>query len=128
MSASLRRDPAVRQEPGIRRVRRVPGKEAREFAKAFGRHFRIARLKTGLSQETVALAGDFDRTYISLIERGQREPRLSFFIRLCETVNASPVDLLAAVLNERARALPTARGVRSAGPSSEKASEPSKRS
>jgi len=44
---------------------------------AFGAAIREARKKANLSQEALAEKCHFDRTYISLIERGKRQPLLS---------------------------------------------------
>ena len=102
------RAPPVRKarEPGTG----TPGSEAHQLAKAFGATFRIARLRCGISQEAIALAGNFDRTYISLIERGEREPRLSFFIRLCDAVGVPPARMLERVLARRTPRPPAAPG------------------
>jgi transcriptional regulator with XRE-family HTH domain len=42
----------------------------------FGKNLRRARMRLGLSQEEVALACGLHRTEVSLLERGEREPRL----------------------------------------------------
>lgn len=42
----------------------------------FGVNLRKARALRGLSQESLALSLDFDRTYISMLERGKRNPSL----------------------------------------------------
>jgi len=52
--------------------------------KAFGQALREFRKKTGLSQEQLALDADFDRTYISLLERGVQSPTLRTVVRLAE--------------------------------------------
>lgn len=43
---------------------------------AFGQVLKQARKKNGISQEKLALNSDLDRTFISLIERGKRQPSL----------------------------------------------------
>ena len=47
-----------------------------ELLEAFGDHLKICRKKAGLSQESLAELADLDRTYISLLERGKRNPSL----------------------------------------------------
>lgn len=48
-----------------------------QIAIAFGAVLRAARTRSGLSQEALGLACDIDRTYVSLLERGERQPTLS---------------------------------------------------
>ena len=43
---------------------------------AFGEVLKQARKQKGISQEKLALNSDLDRTFISLIERGKRQPSL----------------------------------------------------
>jgi len=47
-----------------------------------GRAIRLRRGELGLSQEELAHACGFDRTYISMLERGVRNPSLVNLIRL----------------------------------------------
>jgi len=41
----------------------------------------------------LALEGDFDRTYISLIERGLRSPTMRTVVRLAEVLDVRPSEL-----------------------------------
>ena len=52
----------------------------------FGRNLRKARLASGHSQESLAAATKIDRTYISGIERGVRNPSLDRIERLAEAL------------------------------------------
>jgi len=61
--------------------------------KAFGQALRKLRLATGMSQETLALECDVDRTYISLLERGIKSPTLRTMIRLCDILNISFTEM-----------------------------------
>ena len=61
--------------------------------KAFGEVLRVQRKKVGLSQEKLALEGGFDRTTISLMERGLISPTLRTMIRLCKLIRLSFVQL-----------------------------------
>ena len=45
--------------------------------KRFGAVLRQLRLKKGLSQEELALEAGLDRTFVSMLERGIRQPSLS---------------------------------------------------
>ena len=61
--------------------------------KALGDKVRALRTKLDLSQEALAERCDFDRTYISLIERGQRNPSFTNLIRLAEGLELPVSDL-----------------------------------
>jgi ribosome-binding protein aMBF1 (putative translation factor) len=67
--------------------------DRRDAARAFGQTIRAARLARGFSQEQLAEAGDFDRTYPSLLERGLRTPTFFVIVRLAEGLNTDPVAL-----------------------------------
>ena len=60
---------------------------------AFGAVLKAARKEKGLSQEQLALSCDLDRTFISLLERGLRQPSLTSIIALSEALD-KPADLL----------------------------------
>lgn len=47
-----------------------------DIRKQFGANIRKHRKATGLSQEQFALKHDIDRTYVSGIERGKRNPTI----------------------------------------------------
>jgi len=51
------------------------------------------RTKLDLSQEALAERCEFDRTYISLIERGRRNPSFANLIRLAKGLGLSVSDL-----------------------------------
>lgn len=53
---------------------------------AFAMALRTLRKRTGLSQEKLALEG-VNRSYVSDMERGRRDPRLTMMIRLCGLLN-----------------------------------------
>ncbi|MEB0139409.1 MULTISPECIES: helix-turn-helix transcriptional regulator [unclassified Undibacterium] len=59
----------------------------------FGIRIRALRKAAGLSQETFADSCGFDRTYISGIERGKRNPSLSAIEILAEALNVTVVKL-----------------------------------
>jgi transcriptional regulator with XRE-family HTH domain len=48
----------------------------------FGNNLKAQRQRAGLSQERLAELADLDRTEISLLERGQRMPRLDTIVSL----------------------------------------------
>ena len=62
--------------------------------KAFGQALREIREKRKLSQERLALDAGFDRTYISLIERGVRSPTVRAVVRLAEVLKVRPSEIV----------------------------------
>ncbi|WP_020650188.1 helix-turn-helix domain-containing protein [Solimonas variicoloris] len=71
------------------------GKKRNQIATAFGAVLRLARTKVGLSQEALALACDMDRTYISMLERGERQPTLGTVFALSEQLGVTAESLVA---------------------------------
>ena len=61
--------------------------------RAFGRNVLKRREAKGLSQEKLAEKADLDRTYISGIERGVRNPGLVSIARIAKALGASTSDL-----------------------------------
>lgn len=62
--------------------------------KEFGKHLREIRLKQNLSQVDLAYKGNFDRNYIGMLERGERNPSLKILQRLAETLEITLPELL----------------------------------
>lgn len=54
-----------------------------------GEAIRTQREKLGLSQEKLAERCNFDRTYISMLERGKRNPSLLNLLRLAKGLQTS---------------------------------------
>ena len=53
---------------------------------SFGAVLRQLRVKKGLSQEDLALEADLDRTFVSMLERGLRQPTLSSLFALAQAL------------------------------------------
>lgn len=64
---------------------------------AFGRAVRELRSRRGISQERLALESQLDRTFISLLERGLRQPSLTTILQIARALDIAPEDLVAAV-------------------------------
>jgi transcriptional regulator with XRE-family HTH domain len=62
---------------------------------AFGEAIREMRKQRGISQESLALMCGLDRTYISGIERGTRNPSLTNILRIATALQTTPAELLA---------------------------------
>jgi transcriptional regulator with XRE-family HTH domain len=60
----------------------------------FAANLRARRRERGLSQDALARACKLRRTEISLLERGEREPRLSTVVRLARALRVPAASLL----------------------------------
>ena len=65
----------------------------------FGEVLRELREKKGLTQEELAADSNLDRTYISLLERGLRQPTLSTLFGLATALEVSPSYLIKQIEN-----------------------------
>lgn len=61
--------------------------------KAFGEKLRLLRKKKGLSQESMALACDLDRTYIGGVERGERNISLVNIQKIADALGIKVKEL-----------------------------------
>jgi transcriptional regulator with XRE-family HTH domain len=68
----------------------------------FGKVLKKVRIEKGLSQEKLAEYCMLDRTYISLLERGLRQPTLKTIFSIANALEISPTVLIQEVekLNE----------------------------
>ncbi len=64
------------------------------LSEAFGKVLRNYRTKAGLSQEKLAEFADLDRTYISLLERGLRQPSLNIVFSLSKALDVRPHQMI----------------------------------
>lgn len=69
-------------------------KSKAETLKAFGLLIRKHRVAVGISQEELGLRCNLDRTYISGLERGVRNPSLTALITLANGLNTTISGLL----------------------------------
>lgn len=61
---------------------------------AFGEVLRKKRKAMGLSQEKLALDVGLERTFISMLERGQRQPSLTTMLKLAPALGCGAADLV----------------------------------
>ncbi len=61
---------------------------------ALGDAIRKRRQAKNISQEALAEIADFDRTYISLLERGERNPSFTNLCRVAAALDTTPSELL----------------------------------
>jgi len=66
-------------------------------ASAFGRAIRHFRTELRISQERLSQESGLDRSYISLLERGLRQPSLTTILQLAKALNIQSVELIAKV-------------------------------
>lgn len=62
--------------------------------RTFGAVLKELRTERGLSQQKLALESDLDRTFISLLERGLRQPTLGTIFRLSRVLELSPAHIV----------------------------------
>ncbi len=70
---------------------------------AFGIVLKRLRTHANFSQELLALKSDLDRTFISMLERGQRQPSLATILALSASLAIPPEEIIKQtmeVLNE----------------------------
>lgn len=65
------------------------------YTASMGRVLRAQRTQRGLSQEELAHRVGLDRTYISLLERGLRQPTLSTIVKISSALEIQPEDFVA---------------------------------
>lgn len=61
---------------------------------AFGYVLRAVSTAQGLSQEELAFKANLDRTFISMLERGQRQPSLTFILSISASLGKSAEELV----------------------------------
>jgi DNA polymerase V len=66
----------------------------REISDYFGKVLKKARLNSGLSQEELALESGLDMTYVSMLERGIKNPTLTTIAKLSSALNLTSVQLV----------------------------------
>jgi len=71
------------------------------ICQAFGQILRKHRIEKGLTQEDLADLASLDRTYISSLERGIRNPSLIILHRLSLSLGISVSELVKHLENQR---------------------------
>lgn len=66
----------------------------------FGKVLRKLRVGKKLSQEKLAELCDLDRTYISLLERGLRQPTILTLFKIADALDLPPSELVKKVEEE----------------------------
>jgi transcriptional regulator with XRE-family HTH domain len=68
----------------------------------FGKILSELRAASGLSQQKLADASDLERTFISLLERGKRQPTITTLFNLSKALGISPHDMVLRIETEMA--------------------------
>jgi transcriptional regulator with XRE-family HTH domain len=66
----------------------------------FSKVLKQLRTERKISQERLAELCNLDRTYISLLERGLRQPTLSTIFKISQALEITPSELIKIVENE----------------------------
>ena len=61
---------------------------------ALGASIRRMRLKKGISQETLALAANVDRSYLGRVERGDNNVAMLTLVKIAKGLNTSVASLI----------------------------------
>ena len=70
---------------------------AEQIAAVFGQVLREQRQARELSQEELALSADVDRTFVSQMERGIRQPTITTLLKLAAALGIQPSTLIVRV-------------------------------
>jgi transcriptional regulator with XRE-family HTH domain len=65
-----------------------------QISTIFGQVLREQRISRDLSQEELALAADVDRTFVSQMERGIRQPTITTLMKLAGALGIQPSTLI----------------------------------
>lgn len=74
--------------------------EVLSLEKAFGCVLRCLRQDRGLSQEALGFESGYHRTYISLLERGQKSPSLQTIFNISKALKIDPAELIKQVASQ----------------------------
>jgi transcriptional regulator with XRE-family HTH domain len=67
------------------------------YEKAFGKVLQSYRKAKGFSQEELSFHSQLDRTFISRLESGLRQPTISTIIKLAKALDVSAASIVAEV-------------------------------
>jgi transcriptional regulator with XRE-family HTH domain len=75
-----------------------------DIGEVFGAVLLRARTRCGLTQEELAFRAEVDRTFVSRLERGIRQPTITTLIQLAKALEISAADLVQETESELHRA------------------------
>lgn len=65
-----------------------------DIRERFGEHLRKVRLRKGISQEALGMDANLHRTFISMVERGQRNVTIATVEKLANALDCRMADLM----------------------------------
>lgn len=65
-----------------------------QLSLAFGKVLRKRRIQKKISQQQLGISSGLDRTFISMLERGSRQPSLKSIFSICEVLEIPPAEFL----------------------------------
>jgi transcriptional regulator with XRE-family HTH domain len=68
-----------------------------DLAITFGRVLRDLRKQAGLTQEQLGFEAELERNYISMLERGERQPTLTTLVKLARPLRSKASQMVALV-------------------------------
>ncbi|WP_428507387.1 helix-turn-helix domain-containing protein [Roseateles sp.] len=74
-----------------------------ELAIIFGRVLRDLRKQAGLTQEQLGFEAELERNYISMLERGERQPTLTTLMKLAKPLRRRASQIVVLVEAEAAK-------------------------
>lgn len=82
--------------------------QGKDIGVIFGEVLRAHRLAAGVSQEELAFRSDVDRTYVSRLERGTRQPTITTMINIGAALGIPAALLMQEVEAQYAKSTKTA--------------------
>ncbi len=70
------------------------GRNSGDIRMRFGARLRAVRTKTGISQEDLGHEADLHRTFISMVERGERNVTIATVEKLAKALKCRMADLM----------------------------------
>ncbi len=70
------------------------------LSKIFGEVLKNIRNEIGLSQEDLAYESELDRSFISMLERGLRQPTIATLFQISEALKKSPSEIIKIMENK----------------------------
>ena len=77
-----------------------PRTDISAFQAALGQALRDLRERRGWSQEDLGFEAELDRTYVSGVERGVRNPTVATLMKICRALGARPSAVFRAAERE----------------------------
>lgn len=71
-----------------------------DVVQLLGRNVRLCRKAKGMTQEQLALEAGMERSYVSDLERGMRNPSVRALGRLADALGVDPSTLLSQVIDK----------------------------